>query len=131
MLLGCHFHLVHNGIMESNVSVANIYPAYSSLDPYKQEYLIVYLKLATTKMACWRLILACLILVLYSVSSYECRLLSPKIEVGNPVPTRMLSLVTSSGKLYNVEITDDKNLYESKRLSPGGPDPKHHWLPNH
>ncbi|GMI93474.1 CLAVATA3/ESR-RELATED 1 [Hibiscus trionum] len=79
----------------------------------------------------WRF-LACLILILYSVSMFECRLLNPNIDVLNPTRSfRMLSLATTSGKVYrfDVEIRDksgNENLYESKRRSPGGPDPKHH-----
>ncbi|MFQ6644644.1 hypothetical protein Gotur_018880 [Gossypium turneri] len=73
----------------------------------------------------WRF-LACLILILYSVSSSECRLLDPNID--GKIPTgsfRMLSLATNSGKVYqfNIGIGDEsgnENLYESKRRSPGG-----------
>ncbi|KAE8716971.1 Detected protein of unknown function [Hibiscus syriacus] len=79
-----------------------------------------------------RRFLACLILIMYSVSMPECRLLNPNIDVVNPKrPLRLLSLATSSGKVYqfDAEIREEsgtENIYESKRRSPGGPDPRHH-----
>ncbi|KAK8642076.1 hypothetical protein V6N13_011438 [Hibiscus sabdariffa] len=78
-------------------------------------------------MAHRRSLALCLILVLYSVSRSECRLLNPNTEGQNPtVSSRMLFLATSSGRVmyrFSTEIRDDltknKNLYDSKRLSPG------------
>ncbi|XVF25689.1 hypothetical protein REPUB_Repub13aG0235400 [Reevesia pubescens] len=76
---------------------------------------------------------ACLILVLHAVSTSESRLLNPYIEGRTPTrPFRALYSVTaSSGKVYqfSIPLGDEytkKNPYESKRRSPGGPDPKHH-----
>ncbi|EOY28071.1 Uncharacterized protein TCM_029749 [Theobroma cacao] len=82
-------------------------------------------------MGSWRF-LACLLLILYLVSRFECRLLNPNIEGRSPTRSfRMLSLATSSGTVYQfkLEVRDEdnnENPDESKRISPGGPDPKHH-----
>ncbi|KAK9022851.1 hypothetical protein V6N11_003090 [Hibiscus sabdariffa] len=73
-------------------------------------------------MAHRRSLALCLILVLYSVSRSECRLLNPNTEGQNPtVSSRMLFLATSSGRVmyrFSTEIRDDltknKNLYDSK-----------------
>ncbi|XVE88168.1 hypothetical protein DITRI_Ditri19aG0046700 [Diplodiscus trichospermus] len=71
--------------------------------------------------------------LVYRISRSECRLVKPKIEGENPTrPFRLLALATSSGKVYHFDIDTtrdeytNKNLYDSKRVSPGGPDPKHH-----
>ncbi|OMO65306.1 hypothetical protein COLO4_31345 [Corchorus olitorius] len=76
-------------------------------------------------MASWR-ILACLLVlvILHSVAISDCRLLNPNIEGTSPTRSssfRMLSLATSSGKVFNVEIRHhtNENLFESKRISPG------------
>ncbi|GMI91579.1 hypothetical protein HRI_002827200 [Hibiscus trionum] len=78
-------------------------------------------------MAQWRPLALCLILVLYSVSRSECRLLNPNTEGQIPTaPSRILFVATSSGKVmyrFSTEMRDDltknKSLYDSKRLSPG------------
>ncbi|KAK8551495.1 hypothetical protein V6N12_040132 [Hibiscus sabdariffa] len=75
---------------------------------------------------------ACLILlVCYAVSRSESRLPNPYIDGREATRSfRALSVAAGSGKVYHFRIPtidqDTKKLYESKRLSPGGPDPKHH-----
>ncbi|XVF27537.1 hypothetical protein REPUB_Repub14bG0116500 [Reevesia pubescens] len=64
-------------------------------------------------------------------SRSESRLINPYNEGRNPNRAfRALSITASPGKVYQfrIPLTDEhtKNLYESKRLNPGGPDPKHH-----
>ncbi|MBA0811651.1 hypothetical protein Gohar_003528 [Gossypium harknessii] len=74
----------------------------------------------------------CLVLVLHAVSLSETRLLNQYIEGNNPTRYfRALFIGDTSGKVYefNVPVMDEyamKNPDESKRWSPGGPDPKHH-----
>ncbi|EOY28070.1 Uncharacterized protein TCM_029748 [Theobroma cacao] len=75
---------------------------------------------------------ACLILIiLHAVPRSESRVLNPYVE-GKTTTSSFgaLSITTSSGKVhqFSVPLIDEytKNLYASKRLSPGGPDPKHH-----
>lgn len=72
-------------------------------------------------------------LTLYSVSRSECRLLNANMNGENQTTSyRMLSVSTSSGKVYHFtteireDLSENEDLYVSKRLSPGGPDPKHH-----
>ena len=118
------------GTMESNVSVAYIYTAYSSLDPYN--------KTAVSKTDIRKWFAGDFLHAWYWYCTYFQGLivafLIQKLRGENPTRSfRMLSLATSSGKVYrfNIEIRDEytnKNLYESKRRSPGGPDPKHHWI---
>lgn len=67
---------------------------------------------------------------MYAISWSESRLLNPYSDEGRDPKTRSvraLSITASSGKVYQFSIPRTKmNPHESKRLSPGGPDPKHH-----
>ncbi|XVE51437.1 hypothetical protein DITRI_Ditri02bG0040300 [Diplodiscus trichospermus] len=77
--------------------------------------------------------------VMHHVSRSESRFLNPHIEGRNPTTSfRAFSITTSSGKVYqfSIPLRDEytkKSLYDSKRrlLSPGGPDPRHHWSVNY
>ncbi|KAE8659677.1 Detected protein of unknown function [Hibiscus syriacus] len=75
---------------------------------------------------------ACLILlVCYAISKSESRLLNTYIDGRETTRSfKALSIAASSGKVYHFSVPvvdqETKKLYESKRRSPGGPDPHHH-----
>ncbi|KAM1138808.1 hypothetical protein ACFX13_037424 [Malus domestica] len=70
---------------------------------------------------------ACIVLMLLLFSSAETRRLSPSREKRNLTRSRQ-ALAGNARELLNVWLRKDANQtrYHPKRLSPGGPDPRHH-----
>ncbi|KAM1213463.1 hypothetical protein ACFX13_004969 [Malus domestica] len=77
----------------------------------------------------WRFC-ACCVLMLLLFSSAEARLLNPSGEKRN-VTGSSQALAGSARELLNVWLRkldeeEQQTVYNPKRLSPGGPDPRHH-----
>ena len=130
----------HFDIPRSNVSIHSV----SRQSPHRPIYIIISVPLNhhcssfTTfereyqNMAHFVLFWLCLILVCYSLAVSEPRLLTQDIASNNQtdsdkaVPLGVKELF-DMGFVFKVKITKPHAL---TRRSPGGPDPKHHWILN-
>ncbi|KAL3565624.1 hypothetical protein D5086_033670 [Populus alba] len=69
----------------------------------------------------------CLVLLFLTFSTSETRHLDQQPYLGRKNPARMVQELNEKSKqLFEDDSDVTGSPYESKRISPGGPDPKHH-----